>query len=153
MKAISYVEKSSDEEDGVRRRRRNKESTPDDYDDASDYGADEIDEDDDGDNDDDSVSDRDSDSIELSSDEEKKLRGHSTERIERRERAPRSKTNNHSIRKSPTVRVINDNPDNRVRSIAMGPLNNETLYQFHVRCYLRYKDPWYSHITMKLFVP
>ena len=141
VKAISYVEKSSDEEDGVRRRRRNKDSTPDDYDDASDYGADEVVKDDDGDeDDDDSVSDRDSDSIELSSEEEKKLRGHSSGRIERRERTSRSKTNNPRVTKSPTVRVINDNPDNRVRSIAMGPLNDETLYQFHVRCYSRYKE-------------
>jgi hypothetical protein len=34
----------------------------------------------------------------------------------------------------------NENPENRVRKIFMGPLPDETLYQYHKACLVKYKD-------------
>ena len=41
---------------------------------------------------------------------------------------------------NPTKVIVDNNPDNRVRSVAKGPLHNETLFEFDMRCLLKYKE-------------
>ena len=44
--------------------------------------------------------------------------------------------------------AMNNNPDNRVRTVAKGSLHNETLFEFHKRCLLKYKE-LHGNITIK----
>ena len=136
---MTYCEKSSDDEDedSSRRHGRRKEKDSQNYDDASDYEAEEklsdTEKNSDGDDDDD-------DSIDICSDEEgESLKELKKGRIRGKESKVKVKTvdkGGRTIRKE----VKNENPLNLVRSVPMGKLSHETKYEFVKRCLLKYKE-------------
>ena len=140
-KAVSYIEKSSDEEDGTSRRR--KEDDSDNYDDASDFLEDDNDE---SDGDDSLVVSSDDEQMILNNDEtlarsaKKRCKPATMQNVKEKESITR-KTKHIIVKKERhTTEAINNNPENRVRSIEMGRLHNETLFEFHKRCFVKYKE-------------
>ena len=141
---MSYIEKSSDEEDGIDRGSIN---GSDDYDDVSDFcdNEDNLDGTDDDDDEEYSSDKKLVDTgckISLSSLKIHRRSARITNEIKKRTNSTLAKTIN------PTKVIVDNNPDNRVRSVAKGPLHNETLFEFDMRCLLKYKE-LYGHITIK----
>jgi hypothetical protein len=137
---VTYCEKSSDDEDedSTRRHGRRKEKDSQNYDDASDYEAEEklsdTEKNSNGDDDDDD------DSIDICSDEEgESLKELKKGRIRGKESKVRVKTVDKGGR---TIRqeVKNENPLNLVRFVPIGKLSHETQYEFVKRCLLKYKE-------------
>ena len=135
----TYVEMSSDD-DGDSRRGRRTNKSEDDYEDANDC-YDPVETETNGDENSVSGSDH-SDSNDMASDDERCARRSRIKTV-----VSRSSRNTKQLKASLPL-----NPDNLVRVNAMGRLAGETLYHFHRRCLLRYKEIYSDMLVKTSFV-
>lgn len=146
-RAISYAEKSSDEDESMRRGKRRESATSGDLanDDASDYSGGENDNEECGSDEDDDAS------VTLSSEGEINSPEHRSRPAQMSRRRDRITTASvpRSIRGG---KVVDNNPNKLVRSVASGPLSNETKDRFYMRCFLKYKELHGDFVIMQSFI-